>query len=358
MSKGAFDLYDLDNYDYQLPEELIAKEPAKDRSNSRLLQFKMHETSVSHHSFSALPSLLQPGDLLILNETKVMPSRLYGKRLTGASVEIFFLKRLASNEWEALTKCASKLKEGEQLLYENIPLVEIVRINESGSRVLKWLLDIDPFLFFEKNGEPPLPPYILNARTKTDSAGVQDLDFERYQTVYAKTYGAVAAPTAGLHFTPAVFDALSNRGIMIEKILLHVGYGTFSPVKSKDIRDHHMHHEYFELSDQVAQKIRQVKKNGGRVIAVGTTSGRTLESCASDELIVEPRKGETNIFIYPGYKFKVIDGMITNFHLPRSSLIMYISALIGYENLMKAYQTAIKEKYRFYSYGDAMLLLP
>lgn len=354
---GQPNLFDLDSYDYELPEELIAKEPSRDRSNSRLLCLDAKKDLFQHQTFSELPKLLKAGDLLILNETKVMPSRLYGKRLTGAFVEIFFLKQLDAGLWEALTKCTSRLKEGEQLFFNEKPIVEIVKINESGSRILKWLLDVEPFLFFEQYGEPPLPPYILNARVKTKTGGICDLDFERYQTVYAKTYGAVAAPTAGLHFTEAVFESLAAHGVLVEKILLHVGYGTFAPVKTKDIRQHAMHNEYFELSESTAQKIREVKKAGGRVIAVGTTSGRTLESCADSIEVVKAQKGETNIFIYPGYQFKVIDGMITNFHLPKSSLIMFISALVGYETLMKAYQYAIKEKYRFYSYGDAMLLL-
>lgn len=349
------ELFQLSSYDYHLPENLIAKNPTEKRDESRMMVLNKDGKIKEHRHFFDLPEYLQAGDLLVLNNTKVLNARFYGNRETGGKVEIFFLKPLPNNQWEILTKCGSKLKANEKIFFNNTPVLEIKQFLESGVRICQWLLAESIFSFLEKNGEPPLPPYIIKARS--DNEKIKPLDLSRYQTVYAKEYGAVAAPTAGLHFTPELLEKLKAKGVKVATVMLHVGYGTFSPIKEEDIRKHQMHFEQFELTKEVADLINATKASGKKVIAVGTTSGRTLETCAIDKNIVQAKKGETDIFIYPGFNFKIIDGMITNFHLPKSSLIVFISALVGKDQLLKAYQNAIESGYRFYSYGDGMLII-
>lgn len=345
----------LSSYQYDLPENLIAKFPSEKRDASRMMVLGKDGAIKFHQHFFDLPNYLNAGDLLVLNETKVLNARFYGQRATGGKVEIFFLKPIGENQWEVLTKCGSKLKPNEKILFNSQEVLEITDFLENGTRICKWLLKENIFLFLEKNGEPPLPPYIVKGRKQAESH--KSFDQSRYQTVYAKEYGAVAAPTAGLHFTPQLIDALKAKGVKIATIILHVGYGTFSPVKEDDIRNHQMHFETYELSEEVAILINDTKAAGKKVIAVGTTSGRTLETCAVERNKVKAQKGETNIFIYPGYQFKIIDGIITNFHLPKSSLLLFISALVGKTQLLDAYQTAISAEYRFYSYGDGMIII-
>lgn len=349
------ELFQLSSYDYHLPENLIAKTPTEKRDQSRMMVLNKEGKIKEHRHFFDLPDYLEKGDLLILNDTKVLNARFYGNRETGGKVEIFFLKPLPDNHWEILTKCGSKLKVNENIFFNNIPILKITQFLETGVRICQWLLEESIYSFLEKNGEPPLPPYIVKARPENEK--IKPIDQSRYQTVYAKEYGAVAAPTAGLHFTPELIEKLKAKGVKIATVLLHVGYGTFSPIKEDDIRKHQMHFEEFELTKEVADLINATKASNKKVIAVGTTSGRTLETCAIQQNHVQAKKGETNIFIYPGFKFKIIDGMITNFHLPKSSLIVFISALVGKDQLLNAYQKAIESGYRFYSYGDGMLII-
>jgi S-adenosylmethionine:tRNA ribosyltransferase-isomerase len=345
----------LSSYQYELPEHLIAKFPADKRDNSRLMLLDKKGQIKEHRHFYDLPDYLNAGDVLVLNETKVLNARFYGSRESGGKVEIFFLKPTDNNQWEILTKCGSKLKHNEKIIFNNQAVLEIVQFKENGVRIAKWLLSENIYEFLEKNGEPPLPPYIVKGRDPSEK--ISSFDNERYQTIYAKEYGAVAAPTAGLHFTPDLLNKLQSKGVIIAKILLHVGYGTFSPVKEEDIRNHQMHFESYELSEEVAITINTAKATGKKVIAVGTTSGRTLETCAVTKNVVKAGKGETNIFIYPGFPIKILDGIITNFHLPKSSLLLFISAIVGKDQLLSAYQEAIAEEYRFYSYGDGMIII-
>jgi S-adenosylmethionine:tRNA ribosyltransferase-isomerase len=353
------ELFNLSSYQYDLPEELIAKFPSDKRDASRMMVLGKDGAIKSHRHFFDLTEYLNEGDLLVLNDTKVLNARFFGVRETGGKVEIFFLKPLAENQWEILTKCGSKLKLNEKIYFLGQPILEIIEYLESGVRICKWLLSENIYQFLEKNGEPPLPPYIVKSRGENEKNTEINKEFDqsRYQTVYAKEYGAVAAPTAGLHFTQELLEKLKAKGVKIATILLHVGYGTFSPIKEDDIRKHQMHFEQYELTKDVADQINATKEAGKKVLAVGTTSGRTLETCASIPNKVSPGKGETNIFIYPGYQFKIIDGIITNFHLPKSTLIVFISALVGKDQLLAAYQKAIELNYRFYSYGDGMLIL-
>ncbi|PCJ56154.1 MAG: tRNA preQ1(34) S-adenosylmethionine ribosyltransferase-isomerase QueA [Planctomycetota bacterium] len=351
---NAADEFRLSNYDYDLPEELIAKSPSDKRDHSRLLIIDKKTNEFQNQHFYDLPNYLNKNDILVVNETKVFNARIYGTKKTGGKAEVFFIKKLNDDQWEVLTKCAGKIKVGDVIYFNEQEFVRIDEILDNGSRIVSLLISDEIFDFLQKNGEPPLPNYILKQRGE-DCNNKNDCD--RYQTVYAKEYGAVAAPTAGLHFTDEIMNQIIDQGIEVVKMILHVGYGTFAPVKKDDIRDHQMHSEDFLLNDITVQKIKEAKSKGGRIIAVGTTSGRTLESCADTADFLKSNKGSTNIFIYPGYEFKVIDGMITNFHLPKSSLIMYIAALIGREKLLKAYKHAIDNNYRFYSYGDAMLII-
>ena len=334
---------------FDLPQELIAQDPLKDRSSSRLLHLNKETGEISHHIFKEVPSFLKPGDCLVLNNTKVIPARLFGTREeTGAVVEFLLLKRLEGDVWESLVKPGKKAREGMRFTFGDGKLkAEIVGIAEEGKRLVHFEYEGIWEEILDALGEMPLPPYITHK--------LQDKN--RYQTVYAKYEGSAAAPTAGLHFTNELLDEIRTMGVDVVFVTLHVGLGTFRPVKEENILDHHMHSEYYEVSEDAADRINACKDRGGRVICVGTTSCRTLESAATDEGRVKAGCDNTEIFIYPGYEFKVLDGLITNFHLPESTLIMLVSALAGREHVLAAYEEAIKERYRFFSFGDAMIIL-
>lgn len=334
---------------YSLPDELIAQTPLEPRDSSRLMRINRETGAISHTVFRDIPQFLHPGDLLVVNDSRVIPARLYGvKENTGAAIEFLLLEQKTNNEWEIICKPAKKAKPGAVFVFGDGPLkAEILEILEDGKRLVKLMCDQPVYQVLDQIGQMPLPPYITEELK----------DRERYQTVYSEINGSAAAPTAGLHFTPELMRRLEEQGVQIAHVTLHVGLGTFRPVKADEITDHKMHSEAYMMSKETADLIRQTKQNGGRVIAVGTTSCRTLESVFS--LYGEAREcsGSTSIFIYPGYEFKCIDGLITNFHLPESTLIMLVSAFLGYEKTMDAYRTAVKEKYRFFSFGDAMLIL-
>ena len=333
--------------DYELPEELIAQTPAEPRDSSRMLCYRRDTDEVSHRIFRDLPEILRPGDLLVRNNTRVLPARLYGFTPHGGKVEVLLLKRRSLAEWEVLVKPGKKAREGAELFFsEELSLVVKGRTGE-GERIVAFRYDGVFEDIISRLGEMPLPPYIHEKLA----------DGERYQTVYSKVNGSAAAPTAGLHFTPALFDRLREKGVETADILLHVGLGTFRPVKAEEITGHHMHSEYYEIDEVNADKINRAKREGRRVIAVGTTSVRTLESVADENGFVRPCRGNTEIFIFPGYRFRCVDGLITNFHLPKSTLIMLISAFLGREKTLELYNLAVKNRYRFFSFGDAMLLL-
>jgi S-adenosylmethionine:tRNA ribosyltransferase-isomerase len=343
----------LSSYDYQLPEELIAQNPVIPRHNSRLLVVDSPH-SCHHQIFKDLPQFLNSGDLLILNNTQVIPARLYGTKTTGAPVEILLLEKQEENYWLALVKPGKRFKLGVEISFgevDNIPIKATVmgKDEATGGRFLKF--DLPPEVSFwyilEQLGKIPLPPYITDSQCTP----------AQYQTVYAQNPGAVAAPTAGLHFTPELLQTLKDKNIPQAYITLHVGLGTFRPLEIEDITNHEMHQEWIDIPSETVAKIEETKAQGGRIIAVGTTVVRALEG-ASQSGQLKPFCGKTNLFIYPGYEWKTIDGMITNFHLPKSSLLMLVSALITRERLLNLYQEAIKEKYRFYSFGDGMLILP
>ncbi len=343
----------LSDFDYNLPDELIARYPPAHREDSRLLIVKRNTSNVEDKKFTDLLEYLQPGDLLVLNETRVIPARLAGIReTTGAQIEIFLLHKQAdrNDTWNVLAAPAKKVKCGEWISINDDLRCEVLEELADGERIARFdskLNSIEDAI--EEAGAMPIPPYL-----KRDAEAI---DRERYQTVFAKVNGAVAAPTASLHFTEELLKKIEAKGIQIAKVLLHVGLGTFRPVEVEDIREHKMHSEYFEVSEEAAKTINQTKRNEGRVIAVGTTAARTLESSANESREVIAQKGETSIFIYPPYTFKIVDGLITNFHQPKSTLLMMISAFAGYENIMKGYRHGVDEKYRFLSYGDAMLIL-
>ncbi|GAJ58033.1 S-adenosylmethionine:tRNA ribosyltransferase-isomerase [Geobacillus thermoleovorans B23] len=337
-------------FDFHLPEELIAQTPLPDRAASRLMVLDKRTGAIRHETFRNIISYLNPGDCLVLNDTRVMPARLYGeKEETGGTVEVLLLKQLDGDRWETLVKPGKRVKPGTKLTFGEGKL-EAVCLDtlEHGGRVLEFSYD---GLFYEvlaELGEMPLPPYI---KEKLD-------DPERYQTVYAREIGSAAAPTAGLHFTEELLDAIREKGVHIVFITLHVGLGTFRPVQVDDVEKHDMHAEFYQMSEETAETLNRVREQGGRIIAVGTTSTRTLETIAgkhNGRFVAE--SGWTDIFIYPGYEFKGIDGLVTNFHLPKSTLIMLVSALAGRENILHAYQVAVKERYRFFSFGDAMLII-
>ena len=336
---------------YDLPKELIAQEPCLPRDAARLLCLGRQDGSIRHQIFNQLPSLLYPGDLLVVNNSKVLPARLIGhKAETGAVCELLLLREERKDEWECLARPGKKLKPGIQVIFGDGTLVAtILETRADGNKLVRFSYDTDTL--YEKLdafGKMPLPPYITK----------QLEDGSQYQTVYAKELGSAAAPTAGLHFTPELMDQLREKGIEFAEVTLHVGLGTFRPVKEEKVEDHEMHTEWYSISQETADAIRRTKERGGRVIAVGTTSCRTLESAAgAHDGEICACSGDTNIFIYPGYTFRCIDGLITNFHLPESTLIMLVSAFCGYENTMHAYQVAVQEKYRFFSFGDAMLIL-
>jgi S-adenosylmethionine:tRNA ribosyltransferase-isomerase len=335
------------DFDYELPEELIAQTPAEPRDSSRMLCYRRDTDEVSHRIFRDLPEILRPGDLLVRNNTRVLPARLYGFTPHGGKVEVLLLKRRSLAEWEVLVKPGKKAREGAELFFsEELSLVVKGRTGE-GERIVAFRYDGVFEDIISRLGEMPLPPYIHEKLA----------DGERYQTVYSKVNGSAAAPTAGLHFTPALFDRLREKGVETADILLHVGLGTFRPVKAEEITGHHMHSEYYEIDEVNADKINRAKREGRRVIAVGTTSVRTLESVADENGFVRPCRGNTEIFIFPGYRFRCVDGLITNFHLPKSTLIMLISAFLGREKTLELYNLAVKNRYRFFSFGDAMLLL-
>ena len=333
---------------YELPEELIAQDPLEDRSSSRLLVLNKESGAVSHHVFKEITDYLHEGDCLVINDTKVIPARLIGSKVgTDAKIEILLLKRKENNVWETLVKPGKKAKVGTKISFGDGLLVgEVIDIVEEGNRLIQFTYEGIFEEILDQLGQMPLPPYITH----------QLEDKNRYQTVYAKHTGSAAAPTAGLHFTPELLKELEEKGVNIARVTLHVGLGTFRPVKVDDILEHHMHSEFFQIDEEAAEKINHAKDNGGRVICVGTTSCRTIESAADETGHLKACSGWTEIFIYPGYKFKMLDCLITNFHLPESTLVMLVSALAGREHVLEAYEEAIKERYRFFSFGDAMLI--
>ena len=339
---------DVKDFDYDLPEELIAQDPLEDRSSSRLMVLDKKTGEVSHHIFKEIIKYLRPGDCLVLNNTKVIPARLYGvKEGTMAKIEILLLKRKQNDVWETLVKPGKKAKPGTKIIFgDGILTGEVIDVVEDGNRLIQFSYDGIFEEILDKLGQMPLPPYITH----------QLKDKNRYQTVYAKYDGSAAAPTAGLHFTKELLNEVKEKGVDIAEVTLHVGLGTFRPVKVDNVLDHHMHSEFYMVSQEAADKINNAKKNGGRIISVGTTSTRTLESAADENGMLHECSGWTDIFIYPGYKFKVIDCLITNFHLPQSTLVMLVSALAGREHILSAYKKAVEEKYRFFSFGDAMFI--
>ena len=333
---------------FDLPEELIAQDPLEDRSSSRLLVLDKETGETSHHIFKEIVDYLNPGDCLVINDTKVIPARLIGAREgTGAKIEVLLLKRKENNVWETLVKPGKKARPGTRIVFgEGLLVGEVIDVVEEGNRLIKFEYEGIFEEILDQLGQMPLPPYITH----------QLEDKNRYQTVYAKHTGSAAAPTAGLHFTPELLKQIEEKGIDIARVTLHVGLGTFRPVKVDDILEHHMHSEFYHIDAEAAEKINRAKDNGGRVICVGTTSCRTVESAADESGRLRECSGWTEIFIYPGYKFKILDALITNFHLPESTLIMLVSALAGREHVLHAYQEAIRERYRFFSFGDAMFI--
>ncbi len=333
---------------FDLPEELIAQDPLEDRSSSRLLTLNKKTGAVEHHIFKEIIDYLNPGDCLVLNNTKVIPARLLGQKAdTGANVEVLLLKRHESDLWETLVKPGKKCRSGAKLVFgDGLLKAEVVDTMEEGNRLVRFEYKGIWEEVLDRLGEMPLPPYITHK--------LQDKN--RYQTVYAKFEGSAAAPTAGLHFTPELLKAIEEKGVDIAYVTLHVGLGTFRPVKVDNILEHHMHSEYYQVSSEAAEKINRAKDNGKRVICVGTTSCRTIESAADENGRLSEVCDNTEIFIYPGYKFKVLDALITNFHLPESTLVMLVSALAGREHVLSAYEEAVKERYRFFSFGDAMFI--
>ena len=339
----------VNEFDYKLPPELIAQDPIEDRSASRLLVLDRHTGAREHRHFYEVTEYLRPGDCLVLNNTKVLPARLYGRRAdTGAQVEILLLKRRAGDVWETLVKPGKKARPGHVLTFGDSLLTgEIIDIVQEGSRLIRFSYDGIFEEILDTLGQMPLPPYITHKLE----------DQTRYQTVYARYDGSAAAPTAGLHFTPELLDEIRLSGVKIAEVTLHVGLGTFRPVKEEIVEAHAMHTESYRITKEAADSINRAKEAGGRIICVGTTSCRTIESAADENGHLQESAGDTDIFIYPGYRFKVLDGLITNFHLPKSTLLMLVSALAGKEAVMAAYREAIEKKYRFFSFGDAMLLL-
>lgn len=333
---------------YELPEELIAQDPLEDRSSSRLLVLNKQSGAVSHHTFREITDYLKEGDCLVINDTKVIPARLIGSKVgTDAKIEVLLLKRKENNIWETLVKPGKKAKVGAKISFgDGLLIGEVVDIVEEGNRLIQFTYDGIFEEILDQLGQMPLPPYITH----------QLEDKNRYQTVYATHTGSAAAPTAGLHFTPELLRQVEEMGVDIARVTLHVGLGTFRPVKVDEITDHHMHSEFFQIDEEAAEKINRAKERGGRVICVGTTSCRTVESAADENGHLEAKSGWTEIFIYPGYQFKVLDGLITNFHLPESTLIMLVSALAGREPVLAAYEEAVQQRYRFFSFGDAMFI--
>lgn len=339
MNKSDFDFY--------LPEELIAQTPLEKRDTSRLLHLDKQTGEIKHKHFYDIKQYLHEGDCLVLNDSRVLPARLIGARPTGGTVELVLLKDLGDNRWECLSRPGRKTKPGQELVFGNGELTAVVEeVTLGGNRIVKFSYEGIFLEILERLGKMPLPPYIKEELQ----------DSERYQTVYSKELGSAAAPTAGLHFTKELLAEIADIGVKICYVTLHVGLGTFRPVKADKIEDHEMHSEFCIVPEETAETVNAVKRAGGRVVAVGTTSCRTLESFTTEDGTLQATSGWTNIFIYPGYKFKCIDALITNFHLPESTLIMLVSALAGRENILNAYNTAVKERYRFFSFGDAMMI--
>lgn len=344
--KRGFDLKTSD-FDFELPEELIAQTPLEKRDTSRLLTLDKISGRTEHHYFYELPDYLRPGDCLVLNNSRVLPARLIGHRPTGGVCEVLLLVDRGDNVWECLVRPGRKLKSGAEVIFGEGELRAVVEAEvEDGKRLVRFHYQGIFLEILEQLGKMPLPPYIKEELQ----------DNERYQTVYSKVNGSAAAPTAGLHFTPELLEKIQGMGVRICYVTLHVGLGTFRPVKAEDITDHEMHSEFCMISQETADIINETKRNGGRVICVGTTSCRTVESFAEEDGTMRERSGWTNIFIFPGYRFKVLDGLVTNFHLPQSTLIMLVSALAGREHVLDAYAEAVRERYRFFSFGDAMFL--
>lgn len=337
-----------EDFYFDLPEELIAQDPLEDRSSSRLLVLDKETGRVEHHVFREIIDYLQEGDCLVINDTKVIPARLIGSKIgTDAKIEVLLLKRKENDVWETLVKPGKKAKVGTRISFGDGLLVgEVVDIVEEGNRLIHFEYEGIFEEILDQLGQMPLPPYITH----------QLEDKNRYQTVYAKHSGSAAAPTAGLHFTPELLKEIEEKGVQIARVTLHVGLGTFRPVKVDNILEHHMHSEFYQIEEEAAEKINRAKESGHRVICVGTTSCRTIESAADKNGKLHATNGWTEIFIYPGYQFKILDALITNFHLPESTLVMLVSALAGREHVLNAYQEAIKERYRFFSFGDAMFI--
>ena len=332
---------------YELPEELIAQTPLQKRDTSRLLAVNRQNGELAHRHFYDILDYLNPGDTLVMNDSRVLPARLLGHRPTGGAAELLLLRDLGDNHWECLAKPGRKLQEGAEVIFGDGQLTaKVVRVQEDGNRVVKFTYEGIFLEVLESLGKMPLPPYIKEELQ----------DQERYQTVYSREVGSAAAPTAGLHWTKELLQQAQDKGIQLAYVTLHVGLGTFRPVKVEDVNNHEMHSEYCMISAETAEVINRTKREGGRVICVGTTSCRTIESWAAEDGTLKETAGWTNIFIYPGYRFKVLDCLVTNFHLPESTLIMLISALAGRDNVLAAYEEAVKERYRFFSFGDAMFI--
>lgn len=338
-----------EDFYYELPEELIAQDPLLHRSDSRLMVLNRNNNTIGHRHFYDITEYLRAGDCLVINDTKVIPARLMGvKEETGASIEVLLLKRKDEFAWETLVKPGKKARPGAKIVFgEGLLVGEVLDVVEEGNRIIRFSYDGIFEEILDALGQMPLPPYITHKL----------VDQNRYQTVYAKHDGSAAAPTAGLHFTEELLAEIKKQGVHIARITLHVGLGTFRPVKEENILDHHMHSEFYMIGEADAERINETRRKGGRIISVGTTSTRTLETVADETGFVRPCSGWTDIFIYPGYTFKAIDGLITNFHLPESTLLMLVSAFYDREHILAAYQEAVKERYRFFSFGDAMLIL-
>lgn len=334
---------------YDLPKELIAQDPLEDRSSSRLLVLHRKSGRVEHRVFTDIVEYLKAGDCLVRNNTKVIPARLYGTRVdTGATIELLLLKRMENDVWETLVKPGKKARQGAVISFgDGILTGEIIDVKEDGNRLIQFRYEGIFEEILDQLGQMPLPPYITHTLK----------DKNRYQTVYAKYEGSAAAPTAGLHFTEELFRKLEEKGVLVANVTLHVGLGTFRPVKVDDVSKHHMHTEFYQVTKEEADKINKAKQAGGRIVCVGTTSCRTIESAADENGVLKPGQGDTDIFIYPGYSFKMMDVLITNFHLPESTLLMLVSALAGKEQVMRVYEEAVQERYRFFSFGDAMIIL-
>ena len=338
----------VSDFYYDLPEELIAQTPIEKRDESKLMVLNRAKQTIEHKTFKDIIDYLEPGDCLVRNNTKVIPARLYGKKSTGAKIEFLLLNRIEGDIWECIVRPGHKLKPGTEVEFgDGILKAKVLDVMDGGTRKVEFKYEGIFNEILDKIGLMPLPPYIHESLKDND----------RYQTVYAKYEGSAAAPTAGLHFTPELFEKIREKGVEVANVTLHVGIGTFRPVKVENVEDHHMHSEHFYIKQEDVDKINNAKKNGKRVIAIGTTSCRVLETIADENGMVKPTEGDTQIFIYPGYKYKCLDGLVTNFHLPESTLIMLVSALAGRDYIMKAYNEAVKERYRFFSFGDTMLIL-